>query len=172
VLGQGFVVVQSTFFNATYGGLTDSDFINAMYVHIGGNAGDPGGISYWTGLLQQAENAGQSVQDARAGLVGQFVDVLVGFDTSVRPPGLTDAQWQDALTRQATINDKIAVSLAYSNASQQPGGTILDPQAVPDAAYNASIRALQGVTSDPTTVATAITGINNAVTHQDLSFIL
>jgi hypothetical protein len=114
---------------------------------------------------------GQSVQAARAGLIGQFVHDLVAFNTSTRPAGLTDAQWQDALTRQATINDKIAVSLAYSNASQQAGGSILDAHSVGDAAYNAAVTVIQGVTSDPGTVTVAITGINNAVAHQDLTLI-
>ena len=171
VLGQAFVNTQSTYFNLIYGGLTDSDFINAMYVHISGNNGDPGGIAYWTTLLQQAEASGESVQAARAGLVGEFVHDLVGFDTTTRPPGLTDAQWLDALTRMATINDKIGVSLAYSNASQLPGGNILDAHTVGDAAYNAAVTVLQGVTSDPTTLSVAITGINNAVAHQDLTLI-
>ena len=171
VLGQLFVNTQSSYFNSVYGSLSDSAFINALYVNIGGNAGDPNGVAYWANLLQQAEASGQSVQAARAGLVGQFVHDLVGFDTSIRLPGLTDAQWQDALTRQAAINDKIAVSLAYSNASQQPGGSILDAHSVGDAAYNAAVTVIQGVTSDPTTVTVAITGINNAVAHQDLSLI-
>ena len=171
VLGQAFVNTQSAYFNAIYGGLSDSQFINAMYVNIGGNNGDPNGIAYWANLLQQAEASGESVQAARAGIIGQFVHDLVGYDTSTRPPGLTDAQWQDALTRQATIDNKIAVSIAYSNASQQPGGSILDPNSVGDAAYNAAITVLQGATSDPSTVTVAITGINNAVAHQDLTYI-
>jgi probable HAF family extracellular repeat protein len=171
VLGQAFVNTQATFFNQTYASLTDSQFINALYVNIGGNAGDPGGVAYWANLLAQAEAGGQSVQAARAGLVGQFVHDLIGFDTSIRPAGLTDAQWQDALTREAAINDKIAVSLAYSNASQQTGGSILDAHSVGDAAYNAAVAVIQGVTSYPDTVLAAITGINNAVAHQDLSLI-
>ena len=63
------------------------------------------------------------------------------------------------------------MSLAYSNASQQPGGSILDPHTVGDAAYQAAITVLQGVTYDPATVTAAITGINNAVAHQDLPLI-
>ena len=55
VLGQAFVNTQATFFNATYASLTDSQFINALYVNIGGNAGDPGGVAYWANLLAQAE---------------------------------------------------------------------------------------------------------------------
>ena len=170
-LGQGFVNSQNNFFNQTYGALTDSQFINAMYLNIGGAAGDPNGIGYWSGLLAQAEAQGQSVQAARAGLVGQFVQVLVGFDTSHRLAGLTDQQWADALTRTETISNKIAVSLAYANASNGTGGSILIPAAVGDAAYNAAIKVLQGVTSDPHTVATALAGITNAVSHHDLSLI-
>ena len=171
VLGKGFVVSQSTFFNTTYGAMSDSQFINAMYLNIGGKAGDPNGISYWSSQLASAEAQGQSTQASRAGLVGQFVDVLVGFDTSHRLSGLTDQQWTDALTRQETISNKIAVSLAYANASQQASGAILIPQAAGDAAYHAAILVLQGVTSDPHTVATALAGISNAVAHQDLSLI-
>jgi hypothetical protein len=81
------------------------------------------------------------------------------------------AQWQYALTRQATINDKIAVSLAYSIASQQAGGSILDAHSVGDAAYNAAITVIQGVNSNPTTANVAITGIINAVEQHDLTLI-
>jgi NRPS condensation-like uncharacterized protein len=47
VLGQAFVNSQASFFNQTYASLTDSQFINALYVNIGGNAGDSGGVTYW-----------------------------------------------------------------------------------------------------------------------------
>jgi hypothetical protein len=123
--------------------------------------------------LAQAEAGGASVQAARAGLVGQFVHDLIDFDLTpgAMALGLTAAQYQQAQTRQAGINDKIAVSLGYSNISQQTGGSILDAHSVGDAAYNASVAVIQGVTSYPDTVITAITGINNAVAHQDLSLI-
>jgi hypothetical protein len=176
VLGQGFVNTQATFFNQTYASLSDTQFINALYVNIGGNAGDPGGVAYWQGLLAQAEGSNPTaaqIQAARAGLVGQFVHDLIDFDLTPGAValGLTAAQYQDAQTRQATINDKIAVSLGYSNISQQPGGNILDAHSVGDAAYNAAVAIIQGVTSDPSTVTVAIAGINNAVAHQDLTLI-
>jgi hypothetical protein len=63
------------------------------------------------------------------------------------------------------------VSLGYSNISQQTGGSILAAHSVFDAAYNASVAIIQGVTSDPGTVTAAITGINTAVAHQDLTLI-
>jgi hypothetical protein len=182
VLGQDFVNTQATFFNQIYASLTDSNFINALYVNIGGNAGDPSGIAYWAGLLQMAEtgtpaSAGvaavpaESVQAARAGLVGQFVHDLVDFNLAAAASGLTAAQLLAATQRQGTINDKIAVSLAYSNASQGPGGAILDPQTIGDAAFVAATTIIQNVTYDPTTVTTAITGINAAVTGQNLHLI-
>ncbi len=173
VLGQEFVNTQSTFFNATYGSLTDSQFINALYVNIAGNAGDPGGVSYWEGLLAQAEGANPTaaqIQAARAGLVGQFVHDLIGVDLTpgAAALGLTAAQYQEAVTRQAIINDKIAVSLAYLDASQQPNGGILDVASVGDAAYNAAVAVIQGVTSDHSTVTAAVLGINTAVATQNL----
>jgi hypothetical protein len=85
--------------------------------------------------------------------------------------GLTLAQYQDAQTRQATINDIIAVSLGYLNASQQASGGILNAQSVGDAAYNAAVAVIHGVTSDPTTANVAITGIINAVDYQNLTLI-
>jgi probable HAF family extracellular repeat protein len=173
LLGQAFVNTQSTYFNATYANLDDNAFINALYVNIGGNAGDPTGIAFWAGLLAQAEATGQGLQAARAGLVGQFVHDLI--DINLTPGaaalGLTAAQFQEAVVRQINIDNKIDVSLAYSNASQQPGGAILVAQNVGDAAFNAAIAIVQGVTSDPSTVSVAVTGINNAVAHQDLSII-
>jgi hypothetical protein len=171
VLGQAFVNTQNTYFNSLYGRLTDSAFINAMYVNIGGNAGDPGGVAYWAGILQQAETAGQSVQAARAGLVGQFVHDLVDYNLAAGAAGLTSAQLLAATQRQAAVDNKIAVSLALSDASQQAGGGILVVHAVGDAAFNAAATVIQGVTYDPATVTAAILGINTAVAHQDLSLI-
>jgi probable HAF family extracellular repeat protein len=173
VLGQAFVNTQATFFNATYGRLTDSQFIDALYVNIGGNAGDPGGVAYWQGLLAQAEAGGASVQAARAGLVGQFVHDLIDFDLTpgATALGLTAAQYQQAQTREAAINDKIAVSLGFSNISQQTGGSILDAHTVGDAAYNAAVAVIQNVTSDPTAVTAAVLGINTAVAAQNLLLI-
>jgi hypothetical protein len=86
-------------------------------------------------------------------------------------PGLTPAQLLAVQQHLETINDKIAVSLAYSNASQQIGGTILDQQTINDAAYQAATTIIQGLTFDPATVTAAITGINTAVTAQNAHLI-
>jgi phospholipase/lecithinase/hemolysin len=173
VLGQGFVNTQNTYFNQVYGSLSDSNFINAMYVNIGGNSGDPGGIAYWANLLQQAEGANPTaaqIQVARAGLVGQFVHDLIDVNLAAFT-GLTPAQLLAAEQRQETINNKIAVSLVYSNLSQAPGGSILVPHVVGDAAFQAATTVLQSVTYDPNTASVAITGIEQAVAQNNLHLI-
>jgi len=78
--------------------------------------------------------------------VPQSVHDLIGFKINDRPAGLTDAQSLAAEQRQETIDNNVAVSLGYSNASQQPGGSILDVQTVGDLAYEAATTVLQGVT--------------------------
>jgi hypothetical protein len=172
VLGQQFVNTQSTYFNTTYGSLSDSAFITTLFVNLAGNATNrAAGVTYWTNLLQAAEATGESVQAARAGIVGQIVHDIIDYNVNIVAPGYTASQWQAVVQRQETVDNKIAVSEAYSNASQGPGGNILVAHTIGDAAFNASIAILQGITYDPATVTTAILGINNAVALQNLLLI-
>ncbi len=172
VLGQLFVNTQSAYFNTAYGSLSDNDFITALYVNLAGNATNiADGINYWVGLLHAAEAAGQTVQAARAGIVGQVVHDMIDYNVSTIAPGYTAAQWQAVVQRQATIDNKIVVVEALANASQQPGGGILIAHGVGDAAFLAATAVIQRVTYDPATVTAAILGINNAVAQQDLHWI-
>ena len=172
VLGQQFVNTQGIYFNETYGSLSDTAFITDLYTNLGGNATNIAtGVTYWVGLLQAAEASGQSITAARAGLVGQIVHDMIDYNVNIVAPGYTAAQWQAVVQRQETIDNKIAVSVAYSNASQGPGGSILVAHTIGDAAFQAATTILQGITYDPATVTTAILGINNAVAHQNLLLI-
>ncbi len=135
---------------------------------IGGNTGDPTGIAYWSNLLARAQASGESAQIAQAGIVGQFAHDLIDDNLSTQPTGRTTAQYQAGLVRQATIDNKIAVSLACLNASQQAGGSILDPHTIGDSAYNASVTGLHAVTNDGTTADVAIAGIHLAIAQQNL----
>ncbi|MGA8169895.1 MAG: DUF4214 domain-containing protein [Methylocystis sp.] len=171
LLGQMFVTTQSTYFNATYGALNDSQFISALYTNIGGNAGDPGGITYWTGQLAMLEAQGASVQTARSEVVGAFVQEFIEYDLSTQPSTLTTAQYQAAVQRQTVFDNKLAVSEMYASFSTQSGGTILDAQTTTDAAFAAATRAIQNVTTDPTTAEIAIAHIQAAVANNNLAFI-
>jgi T5SS/PEP-CTERM-associated repeat protein len=170
VLGQLFVSTESSYFNQVYGSMSDSAFITTLYGTIGGNTiGIAPGIAYWSGVLQALETAGQSQQAARAGIVGEIVQAMIDYNINIRPAGYTDAEWLAAQQRQETTDNKVAVSLAFSNASQQPGGNILDAVTVTDAAFLAATRVIEGVTYNGTTADAAISNILHAVALQDLT---
>jgi hypothetical protein len=63
--------------------------------------------------------------------VGQYVHDLVDYNLATAT-GLTAAQLLAADQRQAAVDNKIAASLALSNASQQAGGSILVVHTVGD----------------------------------------
>jgi hypothetical protein len=150
--------------------MSDSTFITTLYGTIGGNTiGIAPGITYWSGVLQALETAGQSQQAARAGIVGEIVQAMIDYNINIRPAGYTDAEWLAAQQRQETTDNKVAVSLAFSNASQQPGGNILDAVTVTDAAFLAATRVIEGVTYNGTTADAAISNILHAVALQDLT---
>ena len=117
-LGQQFVNTQSTYFTTQYGGLNDTQFIQALYVNVGGNAGDPNGVQYWVNLLTAAEAAPGATQlSARAGLVGQFAHDMLSVDLTVGAAalGLSAADYAAAVARQQQFQNKVSVSQFYAN---------------------------------------------------------
>ena len=170
LLGQMFVATQSAYFSQTYGNLNDSDFVNALYLNMGGqNAETPSAITYWENIIQAEETSGLSVQNARASMVGQFVHDLIDVDLTQWTTLLTPSELETTILRQANVNNKLAVSLAYVAASATPNGSFLNAQVVGDAAFQAEVRALTGVAVDPFTATVQITGINQAVADHNLA---
>ena len=171
-LGKFIVLAENSYYNKVYAPLNDSDFVDALYLNIGGtHAETTSAISYWVGQLQNLEKTAQNVQDARASLVGGFVQALLSTDLTQWTSILTPDQMSLAIQRQAAVYDKLTVSLAYLGASAALGGSFLNAHAVGDSAFSAEVRSLGSVTADPTSVTTALTGILNAAVHQDLSLI-
>jgi probable HAF family extracellular repeat protein len=170
LLGQMFVATQSAYFSQTYGNLNDSDFVNALYLNMGGqNAETPSAITYWENIIQAGETSGLSVQNARASMVGQFVHDLIDVDLTQWTTLLTPSELETTILRQATVDNKLEVSLAYVTASATPNGSFLNAQVVGDAAFQAEVRALTGVAVDPFTATVQITGINQAVAYHNLA---
>jgi hypothetical protein len=64
----------------------------------------------------------QCASNVADGLVGQFVRDLVDYNLAIGDAGLMAAQLLAATQHQAAVDNKIAVSLALSNASQQARG--------------------------------------------------
>ncbi len=127
-LGQQFISVESTYFNSVYSTDTPQQFVQALYQNIGGNAGDDTGVTYWTTMLTNAEAApGATTQSAEAGIVGLFVNTMLSIDLTVGAAalGLSPQQYADAVARQETLLNKVAVSEFYAEESNLPNGGIL-----------------------------------------------
>jgi hypothetical protein len=78
-------------FAASYAGLTNLQFVAAMYVNILGRSADESGLDYWAGLL----DSGQMTQ---AGLLRSFVE-SVEADTRFAPDIRTTLHYQTFLSR-------------------------------------------------------------------------
>jgi hypothetical protein len=135
----------------------------------GQNAETPSAITYWENIIQAGETSGLSVQNARASMVGQFVHDLIDVDLTQWTTLLTPSELETTILRQATVDNKLEVSLAYVTASATPNGSFLNAQVVGDAAFQAEVRALTGVAVDPFTATVQITGINQAVAYHNLA---
>lgn len=62
-------------FDATYGPLTDAQFVEQVYLNVVGRPSDPGGAAYWTGQLAAGSSRGQ---------------VMLGFSESAEFINLTN----------------------------------------------------------------------------------
>ena len=173
-LGQQFVNTQSSYFNTQYGSLSDLQFVQALYTNIGGNTGNASGVEYWLGLLTAAEASGQSAQDARAGIVGQFSHDMLSIDLTVGATalGLRAADYAAAEARQAEFQNKDLVSQFYAAQSLLPNGGILVAASITSAAFTAVQDAVAGVTSDPATVTAAENAIAASVAAGNLNAIV
>ena len=170
LLGQLFVSTQSAYFNQTYGNLNDSNFVNALYFNMGGqNAETPSAITYWENIIQAGETSGLSVQNARAAMVGQFVHDLIDVNLAQWTTLLTPSELETAILRQSVVDNKVAVSLAYVNASANPNGSFLNAHVVGDAAFQAQVTALTGMVINPLGVSVETAAINRAVSDHNLA---
>ena len=170
-LGQAFVNTQSSFFTTTYGALTDIQFVQALYVNIGGNTGDATGVQYWFNQLQLSEAAGNSVTAARAGMVGLFVDQMISIDLTVGAAalGLSASDYAAAVARQQQMQNKITVSQYYADELRLPNGGVLVAATTSSPAYAAAQDAVANVTNNAQSVVTAEGAIAAAVAANSLA---
>jgi len=170
LLGRLFVSTQSTYFNQIYGNLNDADFVDALYFNMGGqHAENSSAIAYWVNVVQRGAASGLSVQDARAAMVGQFVHDLIDVDLAQWTAVLTPNELETAILRQAVVNNKLAVSLAYANASANPNGSFLNAHDVGDAAFQAQVTAVTGMIISPLGASVETAAIQRAVSDHNLA---
>ena len=85
---QGFV--GSPEFNATYGGLSDADFVTLLYNNVLGRGPDAGGFARWTGDLGNGASRADLVQGFAQS--AEFrADTREALETWVRDQGVDDA---------------------------------------------------------------------------------
>jgi hypothetical protein len=137
---------------------------------IGTVAGD----NFWFNVLQQTEAGnGHDIIGARESIAGQFVHDFLSNDLTIGATalGVTQSDYTLLVNGQQALLNRSVISQYYANETVAPGGSIINFTSVTSPAFTAAHNVLTAVTSNPASVAIAITGINNAITHQDLSLI-
>ncbi|MEM7273964.1 MAG: DUF4214 domain-containing protein [Actinomycetota bacterium] len=104
-------------FTATYGALTDAQFVDQVYLNVMGRPADPGGHAYWTGQLAAGVSRGE---------------VMVGFSESA----------EFVLRSQTGYTPPAAPAPAPPAPPAQPAPTDPGPAAPADGPYAAEVRRL------------------------------
>jgi hypothetical protein len=136
-LANAFITGEPSYYNATYPAtMTNTQFVNALYMNLGGALGDAAGALYWTSLL----NAGQS----RASVVAQFTESFQSIDLSSQAAsGLSAEDFAAAVLRQQTFTNKVIVSQYYAQLSAT--NSFLVATSTTDPAFDAVKKILLGV---------------------------
>lgn len=148
-LAAGFAT--HTKFTDLYGHLENQDYVEAIYTNTLGAAGDTEGIAYWIQLLDQ----GMSRSDMVASFIAMALDFNPGDTAYVN---LSPEEIALASQRQALIQNKVDVSLAYSSAlgtqaNLNPSTDPKDANALDqDPVFQASIAILSSVTGESSSV--------------------
>ncbi|TFY94582.1 DUF4214 domain-containing protein [Pseudomonas nabeulensis] len=147
-------------FAATYGSLTDVQFVNAVYQNVLGAAGDAAGVDYW---VSQLKTGGA---DARANFVAQFVNDALTVDVASFT-NLTAEERAVAQGRQDTLTNKANVGLHFAEKFGAASNITATGDITQDPAYLAAQAAIKNVTADPATAAAAEGRIDIAVGTSD-----
>jgi probable HAF family extracellular repeat protein len=169
------VVNGTTYFQTVYPTtMTDQAYVQALYQNMSAFIGTVAGDQYWLNVLQQAEAVnGGNVTLAREGIVGQFAHDFYSNDLTVGAAALNVSASDYALlvAGQQTLRNKATVAQDWATETGLPGGGILNFTSVTDPSFAVAQHVLAGITSDPSTVTVAITGIVAAVAQQNLSLV-
>lgn len=164
---EGFT--QHPVFAETYAGMSDSQFVQQLYVNILGGAGDANGIAFWTEKLASGVSKGQVVAEFVSGALTIDLDALLDSGE------LSQADYDAAVVRQNSITNKADAGVyfadtfgAASNLSASTDTTTKEGLES-DPVYLASRAAIAGVTDDAATLAAAKAAIDAAEAPTDLN---
>lgn len=164
---EGFT--QHPVFAETYAGMSDSQFVQQLYVNILGGAGDANGIAFWTEKLASGVSKGQVVAEFVQGALSIDLDALLASGE------LSQAEYDAAVARQDSLTNKANVGLhfvekfgAATNLSADTDTTTKEGLES-DPVYLASQAAIANVTADAASVTAANAAINAAGAPTDLN---
>lgn len=92
----------NTAFDNSYGSISNSQFVEALYLNSSRHNSDPAGLAYWTDSLNSLVATGFSIKNARATICAQFVVALLVWDAS-KNQNLQADVLQLAIERQAVF---------------------------------------------------------------------
>jgi hypothetical protein len=138
-------------FSATYGSLNNSQYVDAIYLNIGGKPADAAGKAFWLDQL----NRGMSRADFVANFVFGLLELTEAELWAMYGRGeITWTELQDALARKNRVGNKTEVATAFLKAlgsatNLSPGTNPQDPGSLEaDPAYRASKNIIRTVTED------------------------
>ena len=147
-------------FVSSYSSLSDEAFVNAIYHNALGNAGDRKGIDFWTNQLI----GGLS----RSDMVSIFVSLSLSEEINVQNfPTLSPTELSEAQLRQELISNQVDVALAFTHTlgSKTNVKNVASPEN--DRAYLASIKILENITTERSTVTDKIAYIESIANSEN-----
>ena len=151
-MASSFKIAQSTYFDAQYAALSDTNYILKLYQNLGGSTAGVGGdaLIYWQFQLDKYSGD-------RAKLAGEFTKTFLDYAG-------TDVA---GLARKAVFDNKVSVSLAWVDASKT--NSFMNAVTTTDAAYAAQTRIIDGVTGTSSTLDLALAQVTQVVSTSNLA---
>lgn len=172
-LASGFAEHPS--FAALYGRLGNADFVDAIYINVGGAPADANGRSFWLAKLNGVGEPAIS----RAQFVADFVYGLLNItratlDAQLTSGTITLAERDAAVLRQDRMLNITEVALKFTltlgaSSNLGAGTNPLDPSSLArDRAYLASQAIIVGVSEDPASKETPLAILNGSPTIEGI----
>jgi hypothetical protein len=153
-------------FTRTYGDLNNSAFVRKVYINALGREGDSNGIDYWTNRLNLSE--GSSGYLSRSDFVSVFVEAALTFDsTDSWYENLSQEELDAAQLRQDLLANKVEVALAFVSQLQEKTNVQDNNNPESEPAYLASIKVVEDITEEHTTVEKMLDFLQSAKEIED-----
>ena len=147
-------------FTATYGSMGNEAFVKAIYKNSLGKEGDQEGITYWTNLIDNGMS--------RSDMVATFMELSLTTDlTAENYPSLSTEDLEAAVERQELISNKVKVAVFFTKTLTTQTNVADTQNPTNDPAYIASMKVLEGISTDSQSVENALKKIRTVMNDTD-----